>query len=121
VTPEACVSTPQRPAASDLRSDATTAPPLALPTSAARRRPAARLHSSPHRVIRLAPPRGIAVVAVASRSALLRLSHGPLVTVQSGTVLQGWTVQRFSPSGITVAHHDQHMLVPITLETIGGR
>jgi len=104
--PEMCISRRQRSVSSNRHTDATTAP----------RRPAGRVRLSRHRVARLAPPRDIAVVAVASRSALLRLPHGPLVTVQSGTILQGWTVDRFSPSGIVLTHHDQRTLVPISLE-----
>lgn len=115
-TPDARVTPPQPPT-SDGRIDAPLILPPAVVSTTTQRQRTTRRRAPRRPVARLAPPRGITVVAVASRSALLRLSQGPLVTVRSGTTVQGWTVQRFSPSGMTLAHHDQRTVVPMTMET----
>lgn len=115
-TPEACVSAPLRSVISDVSTDTTMTLDRAVVTTAGPPRHAGRVRRSHRRVARLAPPRGLTVMAVASRSALLRLPHGPPITVQSGTVVQGWTVHRFAPSGMVLTHHDQRMLVPVSLE-----
>jgi len=115
-TPEARISAPRRAVASDVSTDATATLDPSVVTTAAQRRQTTRVRPQRRLVARLAPPRGFSVIAVASRAALIRRRHGSLVMVQSGTILQGWTVQRFAPSGIAVTHHDQRMLLPISRE-----
>jgi hypothetical protein len=117
-TSQACLSAPRQSAASDVSPAAPTTPRRrAAISSGAQRRQTTPVRQPRRTMTRLAPPRGLGVVAVASRSALLRLPQGLLVTVQAGTSLQGWTVQRFVPSGVIVVHHDQRTVLPLTRET----
>jgi hypothetical protein len=113
----ACVSPPLVPVVIDVNVNA-TAPRQqrsVVSDGTQRQQTTSRQHQR-RRLARLAPPRGLTIVAVASRSALLRLPQGSLVTVQAGARLQGWTVQRFSPAGMTLTHHDQRTVLSMTAE-----
>jgi hypothetical protein len=115
-TPQACLRAPLQAVASDVSPDATLMPRAAVVATGAHRRRTTRGRPPRRTVARLLPPRGITVVAIASRSALLRLSQGPLVTVRSGTIVQGWMVRRFSPSGIALTHADQQTRLSVSPE-----
>lgn len=114
---QVCVSPPLQPAASDVGTDLTMMPRRRIVASTGTQQRRTTPRRQPHRhMARLTPPRGLSVLAVASRSALLRLPQGSLMTVQAGARLKGWTVQRFSPAGVTLTHDDQRTVLSMTAE-----
>lgn len=114
---QACVSSPLVPAATDVSVDTTVPrPQRSVASPGTRRRQTTSRQQQRRHVVRLAPPCGLSVLAVASRSALLRLPQGSVVTVQAGARLQGWTVERFSAVGMMLTHNDQRVVLSLTAE-----
>ena len=113
-----CVSPLLQSAVSEVGTDVTMLPRRRIvgSTGLQRRHTTSRQQQQRRPEVRHAPPRGLSVLAIASRSALIRLPQGLLITVQAGAWLQGWTVERFSPAGLTLTHDDQRTVLSMTAE-----